>query len=236
MNTQKLTPRLLAVASLIHGGFVADVGTDHAFLPIYLIETGAAARALATDIRSGPLARARENIALHGLTEKIETILASGLAGLENYPLDDIVIAGMGGLNIIEILSAAEFIRERRTHLVLQPMQNVTELRRYLAESGFCVDREALAIDDGKIYQMMSASFDGKAHALTPVEEMLGAYNIEHKSEQPREFSALCERQIAALDVRINGLRTAHRDATCERELKIIIENEKSKADKLWQR
>ena len=236
MNKQKLTPRLYAVASLVHGGFVADVGTDHAFLPIYLIETGAATRVIATDIRSGPLARAKENIALRGLDDKIETLLTDGLAGLENHPLDDVVIAGMGGLNIIEILSAADFIRRRRTHLVLQPMQNVTELRRYLAEAGFAVDKEKLAIEDGKIYQMMSVSFDGKAHALTPVEEMLGAYNIEHKSEQPREFSALCERQISALDVRINGLETAHRSATCERELKIIIENEKSKADKLWQR
>ena len=205
-------------------------------MPIYLIETGAATRALATDIRSGPLARAKENILARGLDEKIETLLTGGLAGLEKYPLDDIVVAGMGGLNIIEIISAADFIRERKTHLILQPMQNVTELRRYLADAGFSVDREKLAIDDGKIYQMMSASFDGKAHALTPVEEMLGAYNIEHKNEQPREFSALCERQISALDVRINGLETAHRSAICERELKILIENEKSKADKLWQR
>ena len=235
MNKQKLTPRLSAVASLVRGGFVADVGTDHAFLPIYLIESGKATRALATDIGSGPLARAKENIALHSLNDKIETILTNGLAGLEKYPLDDIVVAGMGGLNIIEILSAADFIRERKTHLILQPMQNVTELRRYLADAGFSVDREKLAIDDGKIYQMMSASFDGKTHSLTPVEELLGAYNIEHKNEQPREFSALCERQLSSLDARINGLKTARRDATRESEIRKIIEKERSEAEALCQ-
>lgn len=235
MNTQKLTPRLSAVASLVHGGFVADVGTDHAFLPIYLIETGKATRALATDIRSGPLARAKKNIAESGLDSKIETLLTGGLDGLEKYPLDDIVIAGMGGLNIIEILSAADFIRERKTHLVLQPMQNVTELRRYLAGAGFAVEKETLADEDGKIYQMMSVSFDGKVRKLLPVEEMLGAYNIAHKGERPLEFAALCERHEAALTAKINGLEIAHRDASLERELKEIIENEKTNAEVLWQ-
>ena len=75
MNTQKLTPRLYDVASLTHGGFVADVGTDHAFLPIYLIESRKATRALATDIRQAPLSRAEKNIAARGLADKIETML-----------------------------------------------------------------------------------------------------------------------------------------------------------------
>lgn len=235
MNKQKLTPRLSAVASLVRGGFVADVGTDHAFLPIYLIESGKATRALATDIGSGPLARAKENIALHSLNDKIETILTNGLAGLEKYPLDDIVVAGMGGLNIIEILSAADFVRERKTHLILQPMQNVTELRRYLADAGFCVEKELITVEDGKVYQMMSAVYDGEARTLTPAEELLGAYNIKHKSDRPREFFALCERQLSSLGARINGLKTARRDATREREIRKIIEKERSEAEALCQ-
>ncbi|MBR7082612.1 MAG: SAM-dependent methyltransferase [Clostridia bacterium] len=235
MNTQKLTPRLYDVASLTHGGFVADVGTDHAFLPIYLIESRKATRALATDIRQAPLSRAEKNIAARGLADKIETMLTGGLDGLEKYPLDCIVIAGMGGLNIIEILSAADFVRERKTRLVLQPMQNVTELRRYLACEGFNVEKELITIEDDKVYQIMSAVYDGAPRALTPAEELLGAYNIEHKSMRPREFIALCERQVSSLDARINGLETARRDASREREIRKIIENEKTEAEALCQ-
>lgn len=235
MNTQKLTPRLYDVASLAGGGFVADVGTDHAFLPIYLIESRKATRALATDIRQAPLARAKKNIAARGLADKIETVLTGGLDGLEKYPLDCIVIAGMGGLNIIEILSAAVFVRERKTRLVLQPMQNVTELRRYLAGAGFCVEREIVTLEDDKVYQMMSSVYDGKERSLSPVEELLGAYNIEHKSVRPREFAALCDRHIASLDARIKGLESAGRDASREREIRRIIENEKNEAEALCQ-
>lgn len=235
MNTQKLTPRLYNVASLVTGGFVADVGTDHGFLPIYLVEKNVASRALATDIRQAPLARAKKNIAARGLADKIETVLTGGLDGLEKYPLDCIVIAGMGGLNIIEILSAAVFVRERKTRLVLQPMQNVTELRRYLAGAGFCVDREIVTLEDDKVYQMMSSVYDGKERSLSPVEELLGAYNIEHKSVRPREFAALCDRHIASLDARIKGLESAGRDASREREIRRIIENEKNEAEALCQ-
>lgn len=235
MNTQKLTPRLYDVASLVTGGFVADVGTDHAFLPIYLVEKNVASRALATDIRQAPLARAKKNIAARGLADKIETVLTGGLDGLEKYPLDCIVIAGMGGLNIIEILSAAVFVRERKTRLVLQPMQNVTELRRYLAGAGFCVDKEIVTLEDDKVYQMMSSVYDGKERSLSPVEELLGAYNIEHKSVRPREFAALCDRHIASLDARIKGLESAGRDASREREIRRIIENEKNEAEALCQ-
>lgn len=230
MNKQKLTPRLSAVASLVRGGFVADVGTDHAFLPIYLIESGKATRALATDIRPAPLSRAKKNIAARGLADRIETVLTGGLDGLEKYPLDCIVIAGMGGLNIIEILSAADFVHERKTRLVLQPMQNVTELRRYLADAGFCVEKELITVEDGKVYQMMSAVYDGEARTLTPAEELLGAYNIKHKSDRPREFFALCEKHLSLLDARINGLKTARRDATRESEIRKIIEKERSEA------
>lgn len=235
MNTQKLTPRLYDVASLVTGGFVADVGTDHAFLPIYLIESGKATRALATDIRQAPLSRAEKNIAARGLADRIETVLTGGLDGLEKYPLDCIVIAGMGGLNIIEILSASDFVRERKTRLVLQPMQNVTELRRYLADAGFCVEKELITVEDDKVYQMMSAVYDGEARTLTPAEELLGAYNIKHKSDRPREFFALCERQLSSLDARINGLKTARRDATRESEIRKIIEKERSEAEALCQ-
>lgn len=235
MNTQKLSPRLCDVASLVNGGFVADVGTDHAFLPIYLIETGKATRALATDIRRGPLTSAEKNIALHGLSDKIETILTNGLAGLDAYRLDDIVIAGMGGLNIIEILSSSDFIRQNKTHLVLQPMQNMAELRRYLAFAGFRVLRETITVEDEKVYQMMSAVYDGVKRTLSPVEQLLGRYNIEHKNECPREFIALCDRHILSLGARIDGLAVAGADSSAESELLTLIKKEKSQTEEICQ-
>lgn len=202
----KLDARLSAVADCVrHDAYLADVGTDHAYLPVFLAETGKIRRAIASDIHKGPLERAEKNIRAAGLEDRILTILTDGLHGIESYPITDIAIAGMGGLMIAGILEAAPFVRERRPHLILQPMQNAPELRAYLAENGFAIHREKQLIADGKYYQILCAAYDGVKRQFSACELLLGQYNIEHKKENRDVFSAFCKRHIALLTEKIHG-------------------------------
>lgn len=160
-----LGDRLAACASLVRrGAFLCDVGTDHAYLPIYLCESGVISRAVASDINEGPILRAKENIAAHRLADKIDTALTGGLHSLEERGFSDIVIAGMGGLMIRDIISEAPFLRDEKISLVLQPMKNEDELRLWLSENGFLIADERLALDSGKIYQIARRLGREKAH------------------------------------------------------------------------
>lgn len=216
----KLDARLAAVADCVRdGAFLADIGTDHAYLPIYLMQKDKIRGAVASDIHEGPLVRAQANIREAGLSEKIETLLTNGLAGIERYPVTDIVIAGMGGQLIAEILDAAPFVRERRVRLILQPMQNVEQLREYLSH-GYAVEFEKQAVCADKLYQILCVRYDGEMRRLTLPERELGAYNIMHKGENPVLFAELCRRKLALLDDRIRGLRLGGYDVEKEEMLR----------------
>ena len=227
MKNTIIDERLLAAAELVRGRFIADVGTDHGFLPIYLALAGKIDGAVASDIKSAPLKKAETNIKANGLENVIKTELAAGLSGLEKYGFDDIVIAGMGGLNIIGILDGAPFVKERRTHLILQPMQHITELRTYLCENGYVIDKESLAVSDGKIYQIISASYAGGRVSLSEKELLLGAYTIAHKNDCAAYFNAFCDKYISVLKTKIRGLEKGGKNADAERRL--LYETEKEK-------
>lgn len=228
MKKTKLDARLLAVASMVrNGAYLADVGTDHAYLPVYLAECKKISGAVASDIHKGPLESADKNIREAGFSDKICTVLTDGLQGLEKYPVTDIAIAGMGGLMIRNILEKAQFLRtENSPHLILQPMQHIPELRRYLGEQGFSVKEEKQASADGKFYQIILAVYDGTIREYTETELLIGRYNIEHKYENKENFLRLCERQLDVLREKISGLEKGGRSAEKERALYTAIENE----------
>lgn len=216
----KLDERLLAVASCVpDGAYLADVGTDHGYLPIYLAEKGVISGAVASDIHKAPLESADKNIRENGFTGMIHTVLTDGLQGLESYPITDIAIAGMGGLMIKGILEKAPFVRERRPRLILQPMQHIPDLRRYLYENGFAVEKETQATADGKFYQIICAVYDGTVREYTETELLLGTYNIEHKNENAENFRRLCQRQTDVLREKIKGLEKGGYDAQNEKAL-----------------
>lgn len=153
----QLSKRLRAVADLVPGGTVlADVGTDHAYIPIALVEEGKIPRALAMDINQGPLMRAEENIKAHGLEEKIEIRLSDGLEKMKKGEADAVLIAGMGGLLTVRILSGKREILDGVT-LVLQPQSDLPSVRGWLAEEGYTITAEDLVLEDGKYYPMMRA-------------------------------------------------------------------------------
>ncbi len=123
------------------GCALADVGTDHAYLPVWLAFHGLISGAVATDLRPGPLNRARENILRYGGSDRVAARLADGLSGVSPEEADDVVIAGMGGKMIARIISEAEWLKNGEKHLILQPMTSVEDLRTFLAEEGFAVRR-----------------------------------------------------------------------------------------------
>ena len=220
MNKTKIDARLLAVADLVSdGAYLADVGTDHAYLPLYLAERGKLSGAVASDIHKGPLESAEKNIREAGFSDLIHTVLTDGLQGIEAYPVTDIVIAGMGGLMIRGILEKASAFKKNSPRFILQPMQHIPELRRYLGENGFSIQKETQALAEGKFYQILLCVYDGTVRSYTDAELLLGRYNMEHKKENTENFRRLCERQMDILREKIRGLEKGNQSAEKEKAL-----------------
>lgn len=195
--------RLLAAASLVReGAYFADIGTDHAYLPVYLCHTGRISRAIAADIGEGPLSAAAAHIAEAGLSHRIETVLTDGLAGLEGRGLTDIAICGMGGELIARILSDAPFVRDPSVRLILQPMSRPSALRAYLAASGFAISEEVTVEAGGRPYVCLAASFCGTPYPLTAAEAELGRKGAARQTPTLRR---LWERAVRVAQSRLAG-------------------------------
>lgn len=199
----KLDARLGAVADFVDGNFLIDVGTDHANLPIFLCQTKKISRAVASDINRGPLERAEKNISLHGLDDKIETVLSDGLTKLEDYRPTDIAIAGMGGILIKNIIDLSD--TARRAHLILQPMSHAHILRGYLISHGFKIKDEALAEDASKAYQIISAVYTGENTNYTDAELYIGRKNVDNRDKYPQVFSKHLGKLIDTFSKKVRG-------------------------------
>lgn len=158
MRPIELSPRLLSVAQLVPpGALLADVGTDHAFLPIYLLQRDLIHGAVAADLREGPLAKARANGEKYGLMDKMSFRLCDGLAEIAPDEADTIAIAGMGGETITAILAAAPWTRDGAHRLILQPMTSLYDLREFLSKNGYRIKMEHINRDGGRTYVTMEA-------------------------------------------------------------------------------
>lgn len=205
MREKELSRRLHAAFLLVREGrTVADIGTDHAYLPIALVKAGKCDLAYASDIGKGPLNRAEENIKKAGLDEKIKTVLTDGATAFENLA-DEFIIAGMGGELIFDIISRAPFMKNHDVHLVLQPMTKVPTLRRLLAENGYNIEKEVLVFEDGKVYTLMSVYFDGKKRAITDFEAVVG--DVENADREL--LLKILDGVIYDLDKKIKGKRNS---------------------------
>ena len=215
-----LDTRLRAAADMVpRGARLADIGSDHAYLPIALCLEGKIEYALASDINEGPVASARANIAKNGLVEKIEAIRADGLDDARDFAPNCITVLGMGGELIVAILERAEWVRDERITLVLQPMTHAEILAEYLAEKGFNVTDERIVSvgeRDDRIYRLIKASFDGKKRDLSEVDALVGKINLERRDEVTRRYIS---RIIAVLNTKIAGKEKAALDTTKERAL-----------------
>lgn len=224
MNKPNLDARLLSVAKFVReGAFVCDIGTDHAYLPVYLVLIGRAKRALASDINKGPVERAKVSVSKYGVADKIDVILSAGLDGAVDYPVTDIIIAGMGGELIASILDAAKWTRDEKYRLILQPMTHPEILRQYLINNGFDIkDEDIVSEKDGKIYQIICAELGETENEYTAGELLLGRHNICKGGE---EFTLLCERtKKINLDIKI-AKEKAGQPTEAEDEIIAITEN-----------
>lgn len=159
----KLSERMKAVAAMVtNGNVLADVGTDHGYVPIMLVQRGFISSAIAMDINEGPLQRARENIIANQLQEKIETRLSDGVRALSDGEVESIVIAGMGGELMIRILTEGESVCRSAKELILQPQSDIQKVRKYLREYGYRIVDENMIFEDQKYYSVMK---------VIPVEE-----------------------------------------------------------------
>ena len=174
MRVYELSPRLQSVAALVpDGAGFADVGTDHAYLPVWLVLQGKIDRAVVSDLREGPLYRARQTAAHYAVEEKLSFRLCDGLAGISPDEADTISIAGMGGETIAEILSAAPWTGQGERRLILQPMTAQEQLRAWLWDHGFRIRREVLTREGRTIYVTLLA-VPGEEGPYTPAEAWAG--------------------------------------------------------------
>ena len=153
-----LSKRLKALANMVtDGNRLADIGTDHGYIPIYLCQTGKIPSALAMDIGKGPLQQAQTHIAEHGLSEQIKTRLSDGMAALQFGEADTILIAGMGGGLVMKILSEGAEKLTGKEELILQPQSEIALVREFLRVRNFQILNEDMILEDGKYYPMMRA-------------------------------------------------------------------------------
>lgn len=170
----ELSPRLLSVAKLVpQGACFADIGTDHAFLPVWLLRQGIVSQAIAADLREGPLDTARKTARRCGEEERLSFRLCNGLSGISPDEVDTIAIAGMGGGTIAEILAAAPWTKERPYLLLLQPMSSFPDLRDWLSRNGYVIESEHISCEANKLYTVLSVR-PGVMPELTPGELWAG--------------------------------------------------------------
>lgn len=186
----ELSKRLSAVARLSgRCGCAADIGTDHGYVPVFLVREGMADRAIAMDVNRGPLDRARQHIREAGLSDRIETRLSDGLSELKPGEADTVIAAGMGGGLIIRILSEGEDVADTVPAFILQPQSEIFKVRKYLAGHGFAITAEDMVFEDGKYYPMMKA-VHGVSEPYEEYEYIYGKKLLEER--HPVLYAFLC--------------------------------------------
>lgn len=230
----RLSPRLQTAVEFVRSGhLLADIGTDHAYLPIYLCEQnilspvvagdGSRLCAIAADINQGPVDRAALHIRSAGCEDRIRTVRTDGLQGLDGLRPQDIVICGMGGDLMVSILEAAPWIRTEGTRLILQPMTHAETVRAYLESHGFAITDERLSSEQVgsvlHIYQTVCADYDPTA---TP------SHNLDYQrhiglpptdDEQRHLYRQLVEKTQRVVQTRYDAKRGAGQDAQDEERL-----------------
>ena len=202
-----ISKRLLCCAQFVPEGVrVADIGTDHGYLGIYLLKNGTAVHVTACDLRPMPLQKARENAARFGEAGRMDFLLSDGLEKLPPDAADTIVCAGMGGDLIVRILSACEWVRNEKYRLILQPQSAGQALRLWLAENGFRVERETLIKDGGFLYTVLSAHWDGAVRTLSPGTQFVSPQLLSDGSPLLSEYFTRIENALRAT---VDGLRGA---------------------------
>ena len=188
----ELSKRLQAVADMVtKGSIVADIGTDHAYIPIYLVENNITTKAFAFDVNKGPLDIAEEHVKLYGFSDRITLRLSDGLNALKEKEAETVVIAGMGGALEIRIISSNMNVVNSLKELILQPQSELMKVREFLIEEGFYIKEENMVLDEGKYYPMMKVlppSAGIKNEDWSDTELYYGKHLLESQNSVLKEF------------------------------------------------
>ena len=216
----KLSRRLNTVASMVTpGNTVADVGCDHGYLPIMLVQEGIVPAAIALDVRPGPLSRAGAHIEEYGLTTKIETRLSDGLAGLAAGECETLVIAGMGGPLIEKILGNDPAKAQSFKEMVLGPQSDVPHFRRWLYQNGFSIIDEAMVCEEGKYYPLIKAAYGKtKGSDLKELSIYCGPVLLARKDTVLKEFLLW---RMGICDQIITNLKSADSESAAARRKEV---------------
>ncbi|MBO4419587.1 MAG: SAM-dependent methyltransferase [Oscillospiraceae bacterium] len=198
-----ISKRLLCCAELVPPcGTVADVGTDHGYLGIYLLRAGRCGHVIAADLREKPLASARANAAAFCVSGQMSFVLSDGLHNIKPGMFDTLVLAGMGGDLITRILAEASWLEDGPYTLILQPQSAANDLRRWLGERGWAIRRERLVRDGRFLYAVMAVR-PGQGRALTPGEQYVSpALRAEENPLYPEYLT----RVRRALELTVAGI------------------------------
>ena len=207
----ELTPRLQAIADQVPQGVCfADIGTDHAYLPVWLLLNGRIDHAIAADLRKGPLSRAKETAEQYGVTDKVSFRLCDGLTGIQQGEADVIAIAGMGGETIAAILESAPWTKA--CQLLLQPMTSFPDLRLWLQENGYTIAKEKIVREGNRLYGVWCVT-GGEMSALTQTELWVGK-----QSDDP-----LRKDYLAMMAGKIERSLKGHQAAAAPDEAEIVL-------------
>lgn len=158
-----LSERMLMAARMVRSGSaVADIGTDHAYLPAYLILCSISPKALACDVRKGPLENAKKTVEHYGIEDKVTLRLSDGFDEIEPFEADDFIMCGMGGTLMEQLVSRTYWLKDKSKRIIVQPQSHAEDIRRFFAENGFEILFEDACIDGGKLYCSMVAEYTGE--------------------------------------------------------------------------
>ncbi len=216
--------RLRKISGMVkRGSTVADIGTDHAYLPVFLVKEGIISKAFACDIGDGPLENARANIEKSGVSG-IEIRKGDGLNAVEPFEADTFIIAGMGGDLISEILDSSPWIRDKKYELILQPMTAVEDLREYLCSEGFEIVSEQAVTAQNRIYTVMKVQYTAKKYACSSLFYFFGKLT-DNIGEDELVYIKRKRRIISELAEDIRGIKSQR--AKYDRLTEAIIEIDK---------
>lgn len=185
----EISLRLKTIASMVDKcECVADIGTDHGYIPMYLIKNNVCNRAIASDINKGPVEKAKFNVRIEGLENKIDCRLGGGLSTVKKGEAQGIVIAGMGGNLIRDIIEEKLSIFKEAQFAILQPVQNPEVLREYIYTKGYKIIDEELCIDDNKFYEIIKIKYDNNVQVVDSIFYEVGEKLLDKKHHLVKEF------------------------------------------------
>lgn len=225
----QLSERLKMNVSLVpEGARIADIGCDHGYASIWLIQEGIAEKVIASDVNRGPIERAMQHICLAGLERRIECRQGNGTEKLIPGEVDTLMIAGMGGPLMIHILSEGRDVLQQIRTLILQPQSDIGAVRHYLWEHGFMIRQEKICLEDGKYYFALQAVRCEAENEEKPEEEWQFRYGTYLARRRDPVFLSYLEKERKTYESILENLQAVSASREDQEEIRRKIQETKA--------